>query len=57
MQDLQTLLNLVQQSRETYAAVFLAVSRYLVPALGAWLLLHCARPLISFRESRRSGPG
>lgn len=50
MQDLQTLLNLVQQSRETYAAVFLAVSRYLVPALGAWLLLHCARPLISFRR-------
>ncbi len=50
MQDIQTLLNLVQQSRETYAAVFLAVSRYLVPALGAWLLLHCARPLISFRR-------
>ena len=50
MQDLQTLLNLVQQSRETYAAVFWAVSRYLVPALGAWLLLHCARPLISFRR-------
>lgn len=50
MQDLQTLLNLVQQSRETYAAVFLAFSRYLVPALGAWLLLHCARPLISFRR-------
>lgn len=50
MQDLQTLLSLVQQSRETYAAVFLAVSRYLVPALGAWLLLHCARPLISFRR-------
>ena len=50
MQDLQTLLNLVQQSRETYAAVFLAVFRYLVPALGAWLLLHCARPLISFRR-------
>ena len=50
MQDLQTLLNLVQQSRETYAAVFLAVSRYLLPALGAWLLLHCARPLISFRR-------
>ena len=50
MQDLQTLLNLVQQSRETYAAVFLALSRYLVPALGAWLLLHCARPLISFRR-------
>ena len=50
MQDIQTLLNLVQQSRETYAAVFLAVSRYLVPALGVWLLLHCARPLISFRR-------
>ena len=50
MQDLQTLLSLVQQSRETYAAVFWAVSRYLVPALGAWLLLHCARPLISFRR-------
>lgn len=50
MQDLQTLLNLIQQSRETYAAVFLALSRYLVPALGAWLLLHCARPLISFRR-------
>ena len=50
MQDLQTLLNLVQQSRETYAAVFLSVSRYLVPALGVWLLLHCARPLISFRR-------
>ena len=50
MQNIQTLLNLVQQSRETYAAVFLAVSRYLVPALGAWLLLHCARPLISFRR-------
>ena len=50
MQDFQTLLNLVQQSRETYAAVFLAISRYLVPALGAWLLLHCARPLISFRR-------
>ena len=50
MQDIQTLPNLVQQSRETYAAVFLAVSRYLVPALGAWLLLHCARPLISFRR-------
>ena len=50
MQDLQAILSLIQQSRETYAAVFLAVSRYLVPALGAWLLLHCARPLISFRR-------
>ena len=50
MQDFRTLLNLVAQSRETYAAVFLAISRYLVPALGAWLLLHCARPLISFRR-------
>ena len=50
MHDFQTLMNLIQQSRETYAAVFLGVSRYLVPALGAWLLLHCARPLISFRR-------
>ena len=30
MQDFRTLLNLVAQSRETYAAVFLAISRYLV---------------------------
>ena len=50
MHDFQTLMNLIQQSRETYAAVFWGVSRYLVPALGAWLLLHCARPLISFRR-------
>ena len=50
MHDFQTLVQLIQQSRETYAAVFLAVSRFLVPGLGAWLLLHCARPLISFRR-------
>ena len=50
MERIQAILSLIQQSRETYAAVFLAVSRYLVPALGAWLLLHCARPLISFRR-------
>ena len=50
MERIQAILSLIQQSRETYAAVFLALSRYLVPALGAWLLLHCARPLISFRR-------
>ncbi len=50
MNQLQQILTLVQASRETYAAVFLAVSRYLIPALGMWLLLHCARPLISFRR-------
>ena len=50
MERIQAILSLIQQSRETYAAVFLAFSRYLVPALGAWLLLHCARPLISFRR-------
>ena len=50
MERIQAILSLIQQSRETYAAVFWAVSRYLVPALGAWLLLHCARPLISFRR-------
>lgn len=50
MNQLQQILTLVQASRETYAAVFLAVSRYLIPALGLWLLLHCARPLISFRR-------
>ena len=50
MNQLHQILTLVQASRETYAAVFLAVSRYLIPALGMWLLLHCARPLISFRR-------
>ena len=50
MERIQEILNLIAASRETYAAVFLAVSRYLVPALGVWLLLHCARPLISFRR-------
>ena len=50
MNQLQQILTLVQASRETYAAVFLAVSRYLIPALGMWLLLHCARPLIFFRR-------
>ena len=50
MNQLQQILTLLQASRETYAAVFLAVSRYLIPALGMWLLLHCARPLISFRR-------
>ena len=50
MERFQEILNLIAASRETYAAVFLAVSRYLVPALGVWLLLHCARPLISFRR-------
>ena len=50
MEQFENILNLIAASRETYAAVFLAVSRYLVPALGAWLLLHCARPLISFRR-------
>ena len=50
MHDFQTLVQLIQQSRQTYAAVFLAVSRFLVPGLGAWLLLYCARPLISFRR-------
>ncbi|MDY3782442.1 MAG: FtsW/RodA/SpoVE family cell cycle protein [Candidatus Faecousia sp.] len=50
MNQLQQILTLVQASRETYAAVFLAVSRYLIPVLGLWLLLHCARPLISFRR-------
>lgn len=49
MERIQEILNLIAASRETYAAVFLAVSRYLVPALGVWLL-HCARPLISFRR-------
>ena len=50
MNQLHEVLNLVLASRDTYAAVFLAISRYLVPALGLWLLLHCARPLISFRR-------
>ena len=39
MERFQEILNLIAASRETYAAVFLAVSRHLVPALGAWLLL------------------
>ncbi len=50
MNQLHELFDLVLSSRDTYAAVFLAISRYLVPALGLWLLLHCARPLISFRR-------
>ena len=50
MNQLHEVLNLVLASRDTYAAVFLAISRYFVPALGLWLLLHCARPLISFRR-------
>ena len=50
MNQLQEVFDLVLASRDTYAAVFLAISRYLVPALGLWLLLHCARPLISFRR-------
>ena len=50
MNRLHELFALVLASRDTYAAVFLAISRYLVPALGLWLLLHCARPLISFRR-------
>ena len=50
MAQFQEILTLVAQSKETYAAVFLAISRYLIPALGLWLLLHCARPLISFRR-------
>ena len=50
MNQLHEVLNLVLASRDTYAAVFLAISRYFIPALGLWLLLHCARPLISFRR-------
>ena len=50
MTQLQAIFDLVLQSRDTYAAVFQAVSRFLVPGLGLWLLLHCARPLISFRR-------
>ena len=50
MNQLHEVLNLVLASRDTYAAVFLAISRYFVPALGLWLLLHCARPLIFFRR-------
>ena len=50
MNHLHEVFDLVLASRDTYAAVFLAISRYLVPALGLWLLLHCARPLISFRR-------
>ena len=50
MNRLHEIFALVLASRDTYAAVFLAISRYLVPALGLWLLLHCARPLISFRR-------
>lgn len=50
MTFLQQILDLISQSRDTYADVFTAVSRYIVPALAAWLLLHCARPLISFRR-------
>ena len=50
MTSLQTILDLIAQSRGTYADVFTAVSRYIVPALAAWLLVHCARPLISFRR-------
>ena len=50
MNQLHEVFDLVLASRDTYAAVFLAISRYLVPALGLWLLLHCARPLISFRR-------
>ena len=50
MNRLHEVFDLVLASRDTYAAVFLAISRYLVPALGLWLLLHCARPLISFRR-------
>lgn len=50
MTDLQTILDIVAQSRALYADVFTAAARYLVPALAALLLLHCARPLLSFRR-------
>ena len=50
MTSLQTILDLIAQSKGTYADVFTAVSRYIVPTLAAWLLVHCARPLISFRR-------
>ena len=50
MKDLQTILDMVSQSREVYADVFVAVARYIVPVLAAWLLFHCARPLLSFRR-------
>ena len=50
MTQLRAIFDMVLQSRDTYAAVFQAVSRFLVPGLGLWLLLHCARPLISFRR-------
>ena len=40
MTSLQTILDLIAQSKGTYADVFTAVSRYIVPALAAWLLVH-----------------
>ena len=43
MTSLQTILDLIAQSKGNYADVFTAVSRYIVPALAAWLLVHCAR--------------
>ena len=50
MEQWQMLVELIAQSRENYASVFGAISRYAIPILGAWILLHCARPLISFRR-------
>ena len=38
MTDLQTILDMIAQSRTLYADVFTAAARYLVPALAALLL-------------------
>ena len=50
MMQWQMLQQLVLQSRDDYAGVFWGVSRYVIPILALWILVHCAKPLISFRR-------
>lgn len=50
MTGFEEILSIIAKSRQLYADVFVAVSRYLLPALAAWLLIHCARPLLFFRR-------
>ncbi len=47
---MQELIGMFAQAGEKYLDIYIALMRYIAPALAAFLLLRCASPLLTFRR-------
>ena len=47
---MEGLLEAFYASRDTYVSVYLGLLRYVVPVLAVFLLVRCAKPLLTFRR-------